>query len=155
MMGDYVGFEFPDGPDWVEVADFYVVGRVAPKGSKSGFYNKKTGHVTMVEKSTYVKAWQRAIVDQTPGFACKRWDQPVKVRADFFLERGKTVTREYPTIDPDGDKLLRATFDGLEQAGVAADDNRIIDGHFREFYAPPGLEPGARIRVSIERWGES
>lgn len=155
MALDYEGFGgFVDPIDWMLVADFYVEGRVAPKGSKSAFRNKKTGQINQVEASRYVKSWQKSVVEQTPDFARKRWAQEVKVDVDFYLERGKTVKRRFPTKDPDGDKLLRCTFDGLQQAGVVADDNVIIDGHFREFYAPQHLPPGAHIRVSIERWGE-
>lgn len=154
-MTDYEGFDFTRLTlvDWVPVANFYVVGRPAPQGSKSGFVNKKTGRVQMVEKSTYVKPWRAAIVAQTPDHARKKWADAVRVSVDFYVERGKTVTRRYPIIDPDLDKFVRSTFDGLTEAGVVDDDCVIIAGSFGKYYAPPGLEPGAHIRIDVERWG--
>lgn len=56
----------------------------------------------------------------------------------FYLVRPKSVplSRVYPSVKPDGDKLERAVFDALTIARVWRDDGRCVDGHWRKRYTP-------------------
>ena len=64
---------------------------------------------------------------------------PVSVRVDFYLPRPKTVKRQYPTVPPDVDKLLRSTLDGITESGIIEDDAQIIEAYTRKMYAANGF----------------
>lgn len=73
-------------------------------------------------------------------------DEPCEAVINFYLPKPKTVDRALPTVPPDLDKLVRAVFDSLKDAGVVADDSRIVRVSARKLYAQ-GIEPGASISV--------
>jgi Holliday junction resolvase RusA-like endonuclease len=57
----------------------------------------------------------------------------------FFYERGKTVTRQIPTVPPDLDKQIRSILDAL--TGVAyGDDSQVTRILASKEYGSPGVE---------------
>jgi len=107
---------------------FWIDGEPAPQGSKNGFV--KNGRVVMVESSKKVKPWREAVAAET-----KRqledlyhfpYTKPVEIALVFHLPRPKTVTRKWPAVKPDLDKLVRSTFDGLTTGGLYTDDALVI-----------------------------
>jgi Holliday junction resolvase RusA-like endonuclease len=71
----------------------------------------------------------------------------------FTLERGKTVTRTYPSVYPDVDKLVRSTMDGLTDAGIWRDDALVVDLTVQERYVGHNDRdvlalPGVIIRIT-------
>lgn len=54
------------------------------------------------------------------------YDEPLDVMLVFRLPKPKTVERDWPTLPPDLDKLVRACFDSCSDAGVWADDSRVV-----------------------------
>ena len=56
----------------------------------------------------------------------RKFTEPVAATLNFYLPRGETVTREWPTKPPDLDKLTRAVFDSLEAAGIIENDSLIV-----------------------------
>ena len=63
---------------------------------------------------------------------------------EFQLRRPRTVRREYPTVPPDLDKLIRAVLDSL--SGIAyIDDSQVVEIIARKSYAE---EPGLDISIS-------
>ena len=111
---------------------FFVEGEPAPQGSKNGFV--KNGRVVMVESSKKVKPWREAVATQTQEYRASKWPMaeqwtlttPVEIALVFFLPRPKTVTRKWPAVKPDLDKLIRSTFDGLTTGGLYTDDALVI-----------------------------
>jgi Holliday junction resolvase RusA-like endonuclease len=120
-----------------------VVGRPAPQGSK-----KRGAAGQMRESSVYLPAWRAAV--KRAAYAAMRaagvgpadrpmFVGPVRVDITFYVE-GRA------DADPDGDKLERATWDALTQAGIWEDDARVVDwsGRKRQVTDAP---TGAQIEV--------
>ena len=62
----------------------------------------------------------------------------------FRLQRPASVRRQYPSVMPDLDKLIRSTGDALKTAGVYTDDSRVVGITAVKVYADT---PGADIIV--------
>lgn len=107
---------------------FFVEGEPAPQGSKNGFV--KNGRVVMVESSKKVKPWREAVTEQTARYLSYNTRNPlttpVEIALVFHLPRPKSVTRKWPAVKPDLDKLIRSTFDGLTTGGLFTDDALVI-----------------------------
>jgi Holliday junction resolvase RusA-like endonuclease len=110
------------------VISYFIEGEPAPQGSKNGFV--KNGRVVMVESSKKVKPWREAVTIKTAQHMS--WETlnpmttPVEIALVFHLPRPKTVSREWPSVKPDLDKLIRSTFDGLTTGGLYTDDALVI-----------------------------
>ncbi len=147
---------------------FVVLGTPAPKGSSRAFVNKRTGRAFVAPggaKTTEAKIanWSSAVRDaarrivgdvEAPPFVAV----PLVVEIEFRLARpaghwgkgrnaGKLTPSAppFPMGKPDGDKLLRTTWDALTGI-VFDDDSRIVDFPTRKRYATPGNE-GATIVI--------
>lgn len=137
-----------------------VDGVPAPKGSARAIKVGKgdKARAVLVASSSGVneraqKSWSNAV-----AWAAKAARQgaapmvgPVGVRIAFYLPRPKSVRRPWPTVAPDLDKILRATFDAL--TGIAwVDDAQVVTveplapGAAMKLYAD-GVKPGALIDV--------
>lgn len=141
-----------------------AVGVPGPQGSKHATLHKHSGRVVTMESSKKVGPWRQAVREAAAvatGPACARlglaeWealDGPLILQAVFSLPRGRTVKRTHHTTYPDLSKLLRSTEDALTEAGIWADDARVVGYHDpRKVYAgdvyPDALAmPGAVIRI--------
>jgi Holliday junction resolvase RusA-like endonuclease len=71
-------------------------------------------------------------------------DDALIIRLEFFMPRPKTVTRQYPTVKPDGDKLTRLISDSLVDSGLVPDDSQFVEYHI---YLEYDTEP--RVIISI------
>ena len=103
---------------------YWIDGEPAPQGSKTGFI--KNGRVVMVEASKKVKPWREAVAAQTQTKVSSALQNPVEISLVFHLPKPKTVTRTWPAVKPDLDKLIRSTFDGLTTGGLYTDDALVI-----------------------------
>lgn len=136
-----------------------VVGVPAPQGSKSGFYNKHTGRVQMVESSKKVKPWRQDVVAAAlDAKAQSGWVAPavaVEVEIAFQMPRPryhfgtgrnahqlKPGAPVYVDKKPDIDKLVRSTLDALTSADVLRDDAQVGRIVVDELYAngPSGAQ---------------
>ena len=103
---------------------YFVEGEPAPQGSKNGFV--KNGRVVMVESSKKVKPWREAVAWQTKAKVTEPMTSSVEIALVFHLPRPKSVSRVWPSVKPDLDKLIRSTFDGLTTGGLYTDDALVI-----------------------------
>jgi Holliday junction resolvase RusA-like endonuclease len=103
---------------------YWIDGEPAPQGSKTGFI--KNGRVVMVESSKKVKPWREAVAAQTQAKVQAALQNPVEIALVFHLPKPKTVTRKWPAVKPDLDKLIRSTFDGMTTGGLYTDDALVI-----------------------------
>lgn len=136
----------------VRVASFSVMGRPIPQGSKT-VYMVKGKPVLADANSKDLKPWRKTVtaaVRAARGVVQIPRERAVAVSAVFTFERPKTVTREYPTVKPDLDKLIRAVFDAVTEAGLWADDCQVVDMRIREQY---GSVPGVEVTVGEIREG--
>lgn len=111
----------------------------------------------MVESSKKVVPWRQAVVyAANEVLGSSDWPQgipgPVRLEITFTLPRPKSAKKNaVPATRPDVSKLARSTEDALTDAGVYADDGRIVELLVRKSY--PGQHsdslrvPGAVIHV--------
>jgi len=123
-----------------------VSGEPASQGSHSVI----NGRIVQVNSSKH-KKWRNAVVFAALDLIGEDWtpiDEPVELTVIFYLPRPKSVlTRSFPAVMPDLDKLIRAVGDSLTNAGIIRDDSRIITITARKLYADD-RGPGAVIRVN-------
>lgn len=131
---------------------FHVPGVPAPQGSKNAY--RRGAKVVLVEASKALKPWR----DLVAGFA-RDYNRnpapltgPVLVRLSFVLSRPKATPKTRPTPPavkkPDVDKLIRAVFDALTQAGVWKDDAQAVQVVATKRIAEPDEGPGLYVRVT-------
>ena len=59
---------------------------------------------------------------------------PLAASIKCYLKKPKSVKREWPSVKPDGDNLIKAIFDALNGI-VWKDDAQIIECVFQKFYS--------------------
>lgn len=106
-----------------------------PKGPIASLYN---------DNDKVLKPWRKTVTAAAAALGVVRVEGPVVVDVEFRTVRPKSVKRQHPTVKPDVDKLQRALFDGITDAGVWRDDAQIVDVHATKVYAD---EPGVLIRI--------
>lgn len=140
-----------------EVMTIHVLGLPQPKGSKKGY--NRGGHVVLVDdNAATLKPWQyevkRAAYDVRKAFGILPIVGPVALRIVFVFPRTSDARKRdfWKVKKPDGDKLERAVWDALTEAGVFFDDAQVCDWACRKRMALPGnLDdiPGCYITVGI------
>lgn len=110
-----------------------VRGTPAPQGSKR-FVGMAGGRGVMVESSKKVKPWREdvrnAALAVRESMRLQVLDGPLNVHMAFTLPKPASAPRtrrSYPCRKPDLSKLVRSTEDALTEAGIWADDARIVD----------------------------
>lgn len=120
-----------------------VLGTPAPQGSKKGFYNPKLGRVQIVEDAKQkTRTWRQDVLTAAVDAQPDGWeaiDDPVWIEVRFYFKRPtshfgtgrnagvlKDSAPAYPAVKPDIDKVLRATLDGLANAGCYVNDSRVV-----------------------------
>ena len=110
---------------------FWVDGLPAAQGSK-----KHVGRGIMVEANKNLPAWRKAIETTVAELhKGEPIDEPVIVRADFYLPKPKKPRWLVPATALDTDKLQRALGDGMEKGGLLRNDARIITWVATKHYA--------------------
>lgn len=127
-----------------------VAGEPCPQGSMIPV--TRNGRTVLVpDNSAGLKRWRRAIVKAAKARVARTgwlWmDGPVEVDLTFWLTRPETAkNRARPYVRPDLDKLVRAVFDSLTEAGcVWSDDSRAVTVTAGKYYAQQTT--GVRITV--------
>lgn len=136
---------------------FFVPGVAKPGGSKKGFYNKKSGRVTITEDCKASKEWKAAVaLFAQQNYSGAPLRGPLRLNIVFHMRRpnshfgtGRNEGRlkpsapEYCTTRPDRTKLTRSTEDAL--TGILwRDDAQVVDGNISKVYS---CRPGAEITV--------
>ena len=127
----------------MRVISFRVYGRPAPQGSK-----KSIGNNRFIESSKYLPAWRNAVkqaAEENKPDAIMT--EAISVEAVFYLEKPKTVKRDFPTVPPDCDKLLRGIFDSMTGV-IYVDDAQICKVIAFKRYATDSNPPGVFITVA-------
>jgi Holliday junction resolvase RusA-like endonuclease len=136
---------------------FFVPGRSAPGGSKSGFY--RNGRVIMAPASKFTKPWMRTVCAAAKQvYHGRPIEKAVKLYLTFYLTRPKnhwTKTcelsktgrqRPHPTVQPDLTKLIRSTEDAL--TGILwKDDCQVVRQVTGKDYCGYGKQSGVLITV--------
>lgn len=126
---------------------FFVAGVPVEQGSKKAFVVGRRAVIVDNNKDR-LKPWRAEVtrVARATWSYGRPIEGPVRVVASFVLPRPKSVRREYPSVRPDVDKLLRALFDGITDAEVVwRDDSQVVSVETSKVY---GAEPGVHVEIS-------
>lgn len=130
--------------------DFFVEGTPVPQGSKNAYV--RGGRAVLVDANPRLKAW-RAVVRAAAEAAVEDagWetlDEPCRVSLGFTMPRPQRPRWDVPAVKPDLDKLTRAVFDALTDAGVWKDDSRVVSMEVAKKYEDEdGAVPGVWVEV--------
>lgn len=123
--------------------EVFVEGIPASQGSHAII----KGRIVQVNSSKHA-AWKKAILAEAKKNLPDDWqpfDKAIHLIVHFYVPRGKTVTRKFPTTPIDLDKLVRHVGDSLTQAGIIVDDALIINLVASKSYGD--VVTGAKITV--------
>lgn len=132
------------------VLDFFAEGTPVPQGSKNAYV--RGGRAVLVDANACLKPW-RAIMRDAAEAAIDEagWetlDEPCRVYLGFTMPSPKRPRWWVPAVKPDLDKLTRAVFDALTDAGVWKDDSRVVSMEVTKRYADDeGDVPGVWVEV--------
>lgn len=116
-----------------------VRGTPAPQGSKSFKGMTNAGRAILTESSKKVRPWRMDVKQSAEQWIAQRAAKnephapingPVIARMVFTLKKPASAPktrRTYPMRTPDLSKLVRSTEDALTDAGIWADDARVIE----------------------------
>lgn len=130
--------------------EIVVYGNPAPQGSKKFVGTTKTGRGLMVESSKKVKPWRMDVKAAAEKVRALHADQmpldgPLVVQMVFTMPKpagAPKKRRTWPDRKPDVSKLARSTEDALSDAGLWADDARVVE-YSRLAKVFPGEDPMA------------
>jgi len=136
-----------------------VYGSPAPQGSKRFVGTSKAGRGIMVESSAKVRPWRQDVkaAAELARNGNAPLDGPLVVRMVFTVPKPASAPKRrvtHPCRKPDLSKLARSTEDALTDAGLIADDARIVE-YARLAKVYPGEDgesleaPGVRIVVLL------
>lgn len=124
-----------------------VYGDPAPQGSKTA--RVINGHVVMWESSKKLPEWRESVVMAAKVWFMENNNQtmlgPVSLHCTFHMPKPKSVSRQYPNVAPDLDKLLRGVGDALQISGVISNDSQIVSIQADKVYASEPSENGVEI----------
>ena len=149
-----------------------VYGTPVPQGSTKAFALRKggvpTGRTVVTSDNRKTKPWRQKIVDEAMAQAsyitgwAGREGMPLAVSLVFVMPRpdghfgtGKNAlvlrpsAPPRPARKPDLDKLVRAVFDALTDAGIWRDDGQVVQLHTSKVYAHGEERPGVEIEVGV------
>lgn len=135
--------------------DFFVEGAPVPQGSKNAYV--RGGRAVLVDANPRLKAWRVAVRAAAEAAVEEAgWetlDEPCCVRLGFTMPSPKRPRWGVPAVKPDLDKLTRAVFDALTDAGVWRDDSRVVSMEVAKKYEDgEGEVPG--VWVEVQSLGE-
>lgn len=133
-----------------------ILGAPAPQGSKKFVGTTSTGRGLLVESSKKVKPWRQDV--KAAGITAMAGraplDGPLLVVMTFTLPKPASAPksrRTWPMRKPDASKLARSTEDALTDAGVWADDARLVSLVVHKRYPGEGENalhaPGAVVEI--------
>ena len=139
--------------------EFTAYGTPAPQGSKKFVGTDKAGRGILVESSKKVRPW-RMDVKMAAEAARKAhgctFDGPLVVSMVFTVKKPSSAPKSrqtWPDRMPDLSKLLRSTEDAITDAGLWADDARVVRySNLAKVYPgedPDALaSPGVKVRIA-------
>ena len=142
---------------------FHAFGTPGPQGSKRFVGVSKAGKGLMVESSKKVKPWRMDVKEAAQQALAEHGqmlDGPLSVSMVFTLRKPASApkTRKtWPDRKPDLFKLIRSTEDAITDAGLWADDARIVEMLAAKRYPNEGpyalAAPGVYVRIErAEGW---
>ena len=132
-------------PPALPLVEFFIPGTPVQQGSKTAFVIKGKAVMTDQNAKT-LKPWRATVTRLTP--APVTFDCPVYAEATFVMPRPQKPKFDEPAVVPDIDKLTRALFDGITDAGLWKDDARVVRMLIVKEYESEGNPVGVHVAVS-------
>jgi len=148
MSLDTAGIALPSvGQEPVDqsVVEFFIPGTPVQQGSKTAFVVGTRAVVTDQNKAT-LKPWRATVAAHADRGVT--FDRPVCVELTFVMPRPQRPRWNVPAVKPDIDKLVRAVLDGFTDAGLLADDARVVRLLAVEEYAGDDNPVGVHVAVT-------
>jgi Holliday junction resolvase RusA-like endonuclease len=103
------------------------------------------GKLTVTHSNPKTVPWrnQVATIARNVMYGSRKLVGPLEMCIDFYLKRGKTVSRLRPSCKPDLDKLVRAIGDALEGV-VYTNDSQVVRIIAQKHY---GSDPRAEVII--------
>lgn len=126
----------------------FIPGIPQPQGSKAAF--QRGGKIVMVESNKKLPAWRKLVTEklEAANVSCTPLEGAVALDVMFFMPKPKSVTRKWPSVKPDLDKLCRSIGDSATDAGVVNDDSQIVEIVAYKCYADAEQPAGALVTFS-------
>jgi Holliday junction resolvase RusA-like endonuclease len=129
-------------------------GSLAFKGMRKGKAGKKPTAI-LTSDNDQLKPWRLIVATAARIALPADWatlDEPVRVSAEFRMKELQRPRWLLAATKPDVDKLLRAIFDSMADAGVYTQDSRVAQiGQVDQKYADWANPAGVFVRVE---WGD-
>ena len=137
-----------------ESITFTVPGEAQPQGSGRAYTYKRKAEkggglgARIDSDNPKLKAWRTLVAwEARRVFRGAALKGPVRLMADCYLPRPKTVKRAVPTVPPDVDKICRGLADAMTGI-VYQDDAQITQIKITKSYADRGTSPRVVIVVT-------
>ncbi len=118
--------------------EFKVNGQPIPQGSMKVI----KGRVIHSQGSALAQ-WRSSIALAAKNAGARPTNQPVTMKMQFIMPKPRSVTRIFPSVAPDLDKLIRGVLDSL--TGIAyIDDGQVVEIYAEKIY---GIEIGVNIKL--------
>jgi Holliday junction resolvase RusA-like endonuclease len=155
--------------------EFFVFGTPAPQGSKRAYVVPGPGVGSSVRmeggarwvrnpitrlvdggsatEQAATKGWRKAVRETAEKWIAGRpgWeplDEPLRIQLRFsFDPPASDPYRTRHAVKPDKDKLVRAVFDALADAGIVVNDSRFFWVEVSAFFARPDDAVGVGVRI--------
>lgn len=141
---------------------FFVQGLPVTQGSKNVYTNKKTGKPILTEsRHAELQRWRTLIALRWKQQQAAKLTGAIAAQLDYYMPRPKShfgtgrnahklkpSAPYYCAVKPDVDKLDRAVFDALTQAGAIEDDARIVIINAVKMYANKPAQQGVNITLA-------
>lgn len=141
---------------------FTAYGAPVTQGSVSAYPTKGGRGVRTVSKTPALIEWREIVRAAAVAAAGPDWetqDGAAKVHLAYFVPRPRSAPKTidiWPTKGQDIDKLERAVFDAITNAGIWTDDSRVVQVVHKKRYAvgpdlPRIYKPGwHRVQPCVE-----
>jgi Holliday junction resolvase RusA-like endonuclease len=121
------------------VIEFRVDGLPVPQGSMKVIHGR-----VIHSQGSALAQWRASIALAARKAGARPTREPVTMTLTFIMPRPKTVKRNYPSVAPDLDKLIRGALDALT-AIAYVDDGQVVEIYSKKIY---GEVIGAKIQVA-------
>ena len=119
--------------------EFRVDGLPVPQGSMKVIHGR-----VIHSQGSALAHWRSAIALAARRAGARPTREPVTMTLTFIMPRPKTVRRNYPSVAPDLDKLVRGALDALT-AIAYVDDGQVVEIYAKKIY---GEVIGVKIQVA-------
>lgn len=118
--------------------NFFVDGLPVPQGSMKVIHGRIIHH-----KGSELASWRSAVALTARQHGVRPITDPVSIYLKFSMPKPRTVKRDYPSVAPDLDKLIRAVLDGLTAVAY------IDDGQVVKIVAEKGYNERIGVEITV------